>query len=356
MERENWYSESVADADRLFLASAQNAGATIQEFPHPLPGPTGNELKTIVARLGSEHPKRVIVVVSGTHGVEGYAGSAIQSAYLAKQGGRELEADEALIVIHLINPWGCAWDRREDHENIDIFRNLVYADPPFKENPLYDRYEEGINPRAWTGPLRERSNAILQDFIREHGMAGVITALRRGQHNHPKGITYHGSGPSWSRLVVEEIARTYLAGAEEIDVLDIHTGFGAHGEGVIISCEEPGSEKAEWVNQRFAGMLYEWGQVGEIPDHPHGPYHLIERITGEGTVRNFGIEYGTHDLSQRIDTIREAIYVSNREDREGEYARKVGREIRECYYPASPEWREKVLQHGLGVVSKAIRG
>lgn len=356
MEQENWYSESVAEADRLFLKSAQKAGAMIQEYAHPLPGPEGNELKTILARLGSKHPKRAIVIVSGTHGVEGYAGSAIQSAYLAKTGGRKLEADEALLMIHLINPWGCAWDRREDHENIDIFRNLVYSDTPFNDNDLYDRYEEGINPRAWTGPLRERSNAILADFIEAHGFEGVITALRRGQHNHPKGITYHGAGPSWSRRVVEEIARTHLAGAEVIDLLDIHTGFGESGEGVIISCEEPGSEKAKWVDERFADLLYVWGQVGSIPDHPRGPYHLIERITGEGTVRDFGIEYGTHDLSKHIDKIREGIYVSNREDPEGEYARKVGLEVRELYYPASPEWREKVLEHGLKVISRTIRG
>jgi len=356
MSFKRWFSETIPQSEEIFERAAAAAGAAVERYPHPLPGPEGEALSTLTARLGASKPERVIVIVSGTHGIEGYAGAAIQSAYLETKGGSALEDNEALLMIHQINPWGCAWNRREDHENIDIFRNLVYCDEPFRENPLYDQYEEGLNPRAWEGPVRERSNEILQDFIREKGMDGVITAFRRGQHLHPKGITYHGAGPSWSRLTVEEIGRRHLVGANRIDVLDIHTGFGEFGEGIIISCETPGSERAEWVDNRFGELIYRWGQVGMIPDHPHGPYHIWEKQVGEGRVCDFGLEFGTYDLATRMETIRAATFLFNRGDPTSEFGRKIRAEIRENFYPASEDWRARILETGLDVVARSIRG
>ncbi len=49
-------------------------------YPHPLPGPQGENLYTDVARVGPVTASRLMLVVSGTHGVEGYYGSDCQIA------------------------------------------------------------------------------------------------------------------------------------------------------------------------------------------------------------------------------------------------------------------------------------
>ncbi|MCW3838090.1 M14 family metallopeptidase [Sphingomonas canadensis] len=349
-----WFSETVPQSDALFASMARAAGAAQAWYPHPLPDPDGLEIGTRAAWIGPEDAVRVTVVVSGTHGIEGYAGAAIQSAWLERAGRHWPGREDALLMVHQINPWGCAWNRREDHQHIDVFRNLVYDTAPFRANPLYDRYEEGINPRAWEGLERERADAIFTDLIREHGMEGAITAIRRGQHDHPLGITYHGAGASWSRDTMDAIGERFLRRARTVDVLDIHTGFGDFGQGMIISCETPGTENARWVDERFGPMLYRWGQVGMIPEHPHGPYHRWERVTGPGSVRDFGLEFGTYDMGERFDTFRANHFVHTRGTIDSPFGRSVSAAFREGYYPASEEWRARILATGLDVIDRSI--
>ncbi|MFO1209385.1 MAG: DUF2817 domain-containing protein [Amaricoccus sp.] len=67
-----------------FLDAARAAGAEIAEYPHPLPGPHGEALATDAAWIGPRDAARLLVLNSGTHGVEGAYGSAAQVAWLRK--------------------------------------------------------------------------------------------------------------------------------------------------------------------------------------------------------------------------------------------------------------------------------
>jgi hypothetical protein len=147
----DYYSDRVDQAGARFRLAAAAAGAEVRIHAHPESGPHGEALATMVAQLKPDAP-RALVVVSGTHGVEGLCGSAIQCALLEQLANHPLPSGMGLVLVHRINPWGAAWDRREDDANIDIFRNLLYRHPPFEPNELYERFEEGINPRAWEGP------------------------------------------------------------------------------------------------------------------------------------------------------------------------------------------------------------
>src|SRR3954447_1422406 len=71
-------SPTYATARAAFLAAADAAGATIESTPHPRLGVEGEPLAVDVASLGPADADDVVLVVSGTHGVEGYAGSALQ--------------------------------------------------------------------------------------------------------------------------------------------------------------------------------------------------------------------------------------------------------------------------------------
>ncbi|RLE20250.1 MAG: DUF2817 domain-containing protein, partial [Actinobacteria bacterium] len=67
------------DARRQFLEAATAAGATLTSRAHPRTGPTGEELAIDVAELGDTAATSTLVIVSGTHGVEGFTGSALQT-------------------------------------------------------------------------------------------------------------------------------------------------------------------------------------------------------------------------------------------------------------------------------------
>jgi hypothetical protein len=67
----------------------------------------------------------MLVLISGTHGVEGFAGSACQLAAVRLGLFGELPSDLAVLMIHSINPYGFAFCRRVTESNVDLNRNCV---------------------------------------------------------------------------------------------------------------------------------------------------------------------------------------------------------------------------------------
>ncbi|MCO6432542.1 MAG: DUF2817 domain-containing protein [Deltaproteobacteria bacterium] len=65
-----------------FIRNARNSGAQLTSVPIAAKGPGRQELAIDIAWFGSRSPDNVLLHISGTHGVEGYPGSAIQSAIL----------------------------------------------------------------------------------------------------------------------------------------------------------------------------------------------------------------------------------------------------------------------------------
>src|SRR6185503_13268811 len=128
-----------------------------------------------------------------THGVEGYAGAAVQTGLLGQLPGL-LPDETALVLVHLINPWGAAWSRREDHENIDLFRNFHYHDDPITPDPLFDAVDDAMDMPHYAQHTPEHKARVRDELIAKYGSEGkLIAAIRRGQHHRPRSATYHGN-------------------------------------------------------------------------------------------------------------------------------------------------------------------
>ena len=67
--------------------------------------------------------KRLLILTSAVHGVEGYVGSAVQQMFL-KELLKEIRLDDlGLLLIHGINPYGFKYNRRVTENNVDLNRN-----------------------------------------------------------------------------------------------------------------------------------------------------------------------------------------------------------------------------------------
>ncbi len=78
---------------------------------------------------GNPLANRALVISSGLYGVEGLFGSAVQLALLERYlPDYRLPPDLAIVIIHILNPFGCAWYRRWNEDNIDLNRNFLLAE------------------------------------------------------------------------------------------------------------------------------------------------------------------------------------------------------------------------------------
>ena len=105
-----FFSTSFTEARDRFREFAEQAGAEIEELPLDAMGPEGEPLSISIAQLGCETPEHVLLHSSGLHGIEGFLGSALQLQLLSQP--PRMLSTAAIVVIHVINPFGMAWLRR----------------------------------------------------------------------------------------------------------------------------------------------------------------------------------------------------------------------------------------------------
>ena len=120
------FSENFPQARSRFVEAAAAAGATVSSFAlQGHRGPDGGELVTDVAWNGPRDASHVFVAISATHGVEGFFGSGVQTEWLRRGEAKLLPPDTAALLVHAINPFGFAWLRRTNEDNIDVNRNWM---------------------------------------------------------------------------------------------------------------------------------------------------------------------------------------------------------------------------------------
>src|SRR3989344_2706113 len=92
--------------------------------------------------------KKILVIISGTGGLEGVIGSMAQHCIINSD-IPSLYAKEGidLLFIHALNPWGYAEGRRVDHLNVDVNRGCGAT---FPDSPNYVAIRDWVEPREWS--------------------------------------------------------------------------------------------------------------------------------------------------------------------------------------------------------------
>ena len=93
MEENSFFSRCYLEAREKFLDAACKSGARLESLKHPELGPEGELLFVDVAYFGSVNNTNALLVISGTHGVEGFAGSGIQTGLMQEDIASHLPSD-----------------------------------------------------------------------------------------------------------------------------------------------------------------------------------------------------------------------------------------------------------------------
>jgi hypothetical protein len=345
-------------ARERFLAAARAAGARVTTYANDAAGrgPDLEPLATDVAVVGAAEPESALVVISGTHGVEGFAGSGCQTALLAGGLADALAPSQALVLVHAMNPHGFAWWRRVTEENVDLNRNFVDHDAPAPPSDAYDAVHPFLVPDDWDGPAREAADAALAELMRTRGQRALQQAVQGGQYTHPDGLFYGGRAPTWSRRTLERIVAECLpASLRRVAILDLHTGLGptGHGELLYAGGRPDERERAEaWlgeVRSTRAGTSVAADVQGDLLSWLAGA--LAERGV---EVTPVALEFGTAPLPEVLTALRGDAWLHARADRTHPLAEGIRRRLLAAFLVDTPEWKGAVCERTADVARRAL--
>ncbi len=339
-------------ARQRFLGAAAIAGAEVTSFPHPLSGREGEELAIDVATLGPDDASSVLLIVSGTHGVEGYAGSALQSWWL-EECSAVRPLDVRVVLLHAFNPVGFSWVRRVNEDNVDLNRNFVdWADVP--RNDGYGAIADVLVPPTWDPATQESTTAALMQQAVDVGLPQFQETVSGGQYDHPTGIFHGGSGPVWSHRWMVEHLPQIVGDASRLGLIDLHTGLGEWGHGELISHEtsgDPGYARGtEW-----------WGEVRSMHDGESVSASLsgdwmavIGPLLPAVEVTSAALEFGTVDVFTVLQSLRADAWLHAHGVPTAPEAAEIRAQVRAAFADDDPAWLQQLIARFDEVASAAL--
>ena len=227
------FSESYDHARLRFLEKARLLNASFVSLE------VSQGYTIDIAVFNEEFKKeRVLIVTSATHGVEGFAGSAIQ---LNMMESGEMPQDVCVVLVHALNPFGYAELRRWNENNVDLNRNALFNDKDWieirKRDPNIDNYEDILDFVVPTGP----PNLLVNFFhsvrlLATYGFNALKRALVSGTYTRETGLFYGGQNLQKSHILLKSFFETRgIFATKKAFLIDVHTGLGPKGADSIMT-------------------------------------------------------------------------------------------------------------------------
>jgi hypothetical protein len=302
----------------------------------------------------------VIVHSSGTHGVEGYAGSAIQLAVLQLLQEQPLMERPTMVLVHAINPYGMKHYRRTNENNVDLNRNAIANFDKFlkERHPniaSYDTFREFVSPNraptVWEATLGWWVGAIPK--LLRHGFTSLKQVLVAGQYHHPAGFSYGGVERQPSIEITTNFMQEHGFLKGEVIWIDVHTGLGKFGKDTLMLEDTteteaslqrmfPTAEHIVTPNVQDKKAMVGYGLTRGIvmsflrEQNPSGMYLIQEFGTLPGILvgRSLILENMVHHYGTD---------------------KTMGRQwLQSAFYPQSTEWRASIVTRGVALLLQAI--
>jgi len=352
------FAENYAQAHSRFvqLAKHHRLKTEYQELAYAATGPMGEKLVTAVAWFGNLNAPRVLVIQSATHGVEGFAGSAIQMDALMQLEQATLPEGVALCCIHAINPYGFAWLRRVNEQGIDLNRNFIDFTQALPVNEAYRELAHCLLPvseEQW-----DLCKLELENYRKQSGQQAYELAVSGGQYEFSDGLFYGGQSASQSNLYLRQLIESFrLDQRQFVTVIDIHSGLGPFGYGEVICDHPPGSAGVRWAREWFGESVTEpaLGSSSSVPKQGLIDYLWQQQLADQ--VCFITLEFGTYSIEKMFDALRKDHLLHRQPvDWLANNTQSIKQNLRNIFYPASADWQEMVLIRGRQLVGQALNG
>ena len=316
------------------------------------------------------------------HGVEGYAGSAIQIETLRRWAADPASVPKAnVVLVHAYNPFGMATYRRWNENNVDLNRNAILSKAAFQE--VLDRdsniggylnFADLFNPKdaptVIITPILMLARSVVA--IAQHGLVSVKRAMVGAQYYDEKGIFFGGKELQPSHVnfynFIKKNKLDELKG--KVRMIDVHTGLGPKGVDTLLVTDEAemkACEKFVVIDAKvdpqtrfecFDGKCSGQSQAGDGYELTRGVTQtffgeIFPAAVARGDYVSATQEFGTlHSVfvGQAL-VLENQAYHNAKEEARAYWAQYT----KDAFYVRTPEWRAKVVRRGTTLLDQFVK-
>jgi hypothetical protein len=260
---------------------------------------------------------------------------------------------DAVIFIHAVNPYGMAWLRRFNENNVDLNRNFLAGTDQYIGAPdAYRKLNSLLNPEGPPKPF-DPFIPMAMYYILRYGFQNLKQAIAGGQYEYPSGLFFGGHRLEQGPALLLEWCRETLSTVKQITVIDVHTGLGKYGDEILMSRNGPDTEQFSRLNQHLGNRI--------TPYHPTGPTYKVQgsflrglehRVPGPEwalILQEFGTEKPLSNLRALRSENRWHHY-----GRKDQLAHPVKQRLRQTFCPTDPSWQRRILDQGRSIFESFV--
>lgn len=357
-----YFPNHYSDARERFRENLKNLPSDAVIGQWKVPSATDEDLYVDHAYLSAlEQAERLVVVISGVHGLEGYAGSAIQNMFMREILPQMDRNETGLLLIHALNPWGFRYHRRSTENHVNLNRNCSAGPELFEyRNPeslqLSGRFIPRTSVDSEVCHLVRSSNErngrrcfdeiLVDDFIKGVGI---------GQFESVKGLEFGGFAPEPQIRELTLKLREVMPKYKDIILCDLHTGLGYRGRLHLLTGDIEGCVDLTLFTELFRPeedvRIYDF-----TPAETEGFYKTLgatnnlfpELARPDQRLCALTLEYGTlgHDEAALAESLN--LWMLEHQGlfygfKSPELEKNIRERYLEKFCPAAPEWKNQVV-------------
>lgn len=367
------FSSNYFEARRRFLENTRGLPLDTQRSRWSVPSKHENDLSVDTVYLPATAPgANLLVMLSGVHGLEGYAGSAIQSMFLHEILPRLDRRKYGVLLAHAMNPYGFKNHLRNTENHVNLNRNCSTRPDLYREkNAESLRMSDLFIPRlavdsAICHLVQKRNQRDGRLHFDDISMDAFIKAVGVGQWENPAGLEFGGfqNEPQIADLISE--LRGRMPEYKDVLLFDLHTGLGERGRLHLLTGDVEGSVDPSFFNELFNPaedqLIYDYtsadtegfyktlGATNNIFPELAKPGQRVCALTMEFGTLGHGIEDQVKSLNQWLLEHQGTHY--------GYATTDLGNQIRadylEKFFPAAADWRMMVIATSRALFQKVF--
>ncbi|MBX3016426.1 MAG: DUF2817 domain-containing protein [Bdellovibrionaceae bacterium] len=368
-----YFSSNYFEGRRRFLESTRGLPLDTQRARWSVPSRTETDLSVDSVYLPATAPgANLLVMLSGVHGLEGYAGSAIQSMFINEILPRLDRRKFGVLLVHSLNPFGFKNHLRNTENHVNLNRNCSTRPDLYRErNADSLKMSERFIPRTAVDSMtcslvqkrNQRDGRIHFDDV---SMDNFIKAVGIGQWENAAGLEFGGfqNEPQIADLIAE--LRVRMPEYRDVLLFDLHTGLGERGRLHLLTGDVEGS-----VDPTFFNELFKPSEDAAIYDYTsadtEGFYktlgatnNIFPELARPGQrVCALTMEFGTlgHGLDDQVRSLNQWL-LEHQGTHYGYANDELGTKIRadylEKFFPAAADWRMMVIATSRALFQKVF--